>query len=151
MTRLTATAAGVALAFVAFPVNAAQVTARSFDLDCTGTIQERFGHQRPFRHTIHVDLDANTYCVDDCEIVQSIFAHSDDGITFIDRPSDGYWAVNRATWSRSTGAYSAEFAASTRIYTHRITTARCDPAPLSIKRERMSSATIDGFPFEIGG
>jgi len=115
--------------------------ARQFDLDCTGTTKDRFGYEKPFRQTIHVDLDADTYCPDDCEAVFNIHRQSDDVITLTDRPSDGYWLVNRSTWTRSTGRYAAELKASTRVFTHRVTTGQCVAGPLSIERARLSSAT----------
>lgn len=131
----------VAFTLMAFPLEAAEVAARQFDLHCTGTANDRSRGEKPFRETIHIDLDANTYCPDDCEAVFSIHGQSDDVITLMDRPSDGYWLVNRATWSRSTGQYAAELTATTRVFTHRVTTGRCVAGPLSIERARLSSAT----------
>jgi hypothetical protein len=103
-----------------------------FDLVCVGTSTLREATQQPFRQVIHVDLTRRLYCVDDCLQVATIKELSASLVTFRDKPSDGYYLVDRATWNRSDGTYQESFAATFRAYFTRETRARCRTAPLSI-------------------
>lgn len=106
----------------------AEISSERFDLVCEGmTTGSNTG---PFRKTIHVDLVEGAYCIDDCTGVGRIHARSGGLITFSDKPSDGYYLVNRASWSPATG-YQAEFAATFRVYYETRTVATCLQSPFS--------------------
>lgn len=128
MDRATRRLLGMSAFLVAAPLNA-WASPERFDLLCEGTTSG--SGAGPFKQVIHVDLVVGAYCVDDCQAIGRIHSQSDDSITFRDHPSDGYYLINRASWSPETG-YQAEFAATFRAYYANRTVATCLQSPLSV-------------------
>lgn len=100
-----------------------------FDLVCEGTTSGR--GSGPFQKVVHVDLAANAFCVDACEAVERIHSRASNLITFRDVQSDGYYLVDRATWSPTNG-YESEYAATLRAYFWTRSVAICRQTSLSV-------------------
>jgi hypothetical protein len=99
-------------------------TARRFDLICRGRTGVH-GRLEPFVEVLHVDLDSGRYCRGRCEIAEALHSQTADLIVFRDRPSDGYFLVDRASWAPSSGRYVAEFTATFRMYHESKTEGSC--------------------------
>lgn len=98
-------------------------------LTCSGTTAHVMRGAMEFQQVIYLDTAAATYCRDDCRVLEHLISQSNDRVVFRDRPSDGYYLVDYASWSPSTGRYEARFAATTRFYTETETTAFCVAEP----------------------
>lgn len=137
MGRATYRLLGMSAFLLGVPLHACASPER-FDLLCEGTTSG--SGAGPFRQTIHVDLIEGAYCIDDCQAIGRIHSRYGDLITFRDRPSDGYFLVNRASWSPTTG-YQAEFAATFRAYFENRTVATCLQSPFSVGSKQGLSLT----------